>query len=132
MVRTGYSNSSAASCRSTAASTTASNIASTGRPSRCRSVVVSESGCVSERTLNNNSSVYSVVDPGLLDRTAYTNASVALHHIEKVENVDGIQSRGWGGLPSPPSPALIETLSQVGNRRAGTPGLSRRAGTCLG
>ena len=90
MVRTGYSNSSAASCRSTAAPTTASNIASTGRPSRCRSVVVSESGCVSERTLNNsNSNVYSVVDPGLLDRTAYTNASVALHHIEKVENVDG-------------------------------------------
>ncbi len=26
-----------------------------------------------------------------------------------------------GGLPSPSSPALIETLSQVGHRRAGTP-----------
>ena len=102
MVRTGYSNSSAASCRSTAAPTTASNIASTGRPSRCRSVVVSESGCVSERTLNNsNSNVYSVVDPGLLDRTAYTNASVALHHIEKVENVDGICTE-WGDSPPPP------------------------------
>jgi hypothetical protein len=93
MVRTGYSNSSAAS--------TASNIVSTGRPSRCRSVVVSESGCVSERTLNHNSNVYSVVDPGLLDRTAYTNASVALHHIEKVENVDGICTE-WGDSPPPP------------------------------
>ncbi len=48
----------------------------------------------------------------------------------KGRNVDGIQS--GGGLPSPSSPALIETLSQVGHRRAGTPGLSRRAGTKLG
>ena len=54
---------------------------------------------VGEETNNNTHNSYnSVSDPGLLDRTAYTNASVALQHIEKVDEM------------SPPPSSLIETL----------------------
>lgn len=68
---------------------------------------MSESGVLERNNINNNSSYsYSVADPGLLDRTAYTNASVALHHIEKVDtcrDVDGTELEvGGGGKETPP------------------------------
>jgi hypothetical protein len=90
MVRTGYSSSRADS--GNAVTSIASNMATTSRPSRGRAVVADSAV---EETNNNQN--YVAADPGLLDRTAYTNASVALHHIEKVVDSDTPSS------PPPPT-----------------------------
>ena len=40
----------------------------------------------SSAVIDDRKAVRTVTDPGLLNRTSYTDASVALHHVKKVEN----------------------------------------------
>ena len=89
MVRTGYS-SSRTDSGGGVPSTTSNMTTKTCRGGRA---VVSDSAVGEETNNNTHHSYNSVSDPGLLDRTAYTNASVALQHIEKVDEM------------SPPPPA---------------------------
>ena len=73
---------------------------------------------VGEETNNNTHHSYnSVSDPGLLDRTAYTNASVALQHIEKVDEM------------SPPHQLADRDITQVAPLPPTAEPVGRRAGT---